>query len=62
MPTSVMPSHPAREVELSESCWLIIGPDRSGNLLGLIVLVTTVGGEVIIHALPLTDQHRRFLP
>jgi hypothetical protein len=33
--------------------WLVIGPDRSSNLLELIVLVSIEGNELIIHAMPL---------
>ena len=55
-------SHPVSEIELSEDRWLLIGPDRAANLLELIVLVTDGSDELAIHAMPLTDQHRRFLP
>jgi hypothetical protein len=41
--------------------WLVIGPDRSGNLLEVIVLVTAEGDEVIIHAMPLRAVYRRLL-
>ena len=32
---------------------LIGGPDRAGNLLDVIVLITSEGDELIIHAVPL---------
>ena len=41
--------------------WLVIGPDRAGNLLEVIVLVTTEGDELIIHAMPLRAIYRRLL-
>jgi hypothetical protein len=40
---------------------LLIGPDRAGNLLEVIVLITTNGDEVIIHAMPLRALYRRLL-
>ena len=41
--------------------WLVIGPDRSGNLLELVVLVTAEGDELIIHAMPLRAVYRKLL-
>ncbi len=41
--------------------WLVIGPDRSANLLELIVLVTREGDEVVVHAMPLRPVHRKLL-
>ena len=41
--------------------WLVIGPDRAANLLEIIVLVTTDGDEVIIHAMPLRFVYRKLL-
>jgi hypothetical protein len=41
--------------------WLVIGPDRSANLLEVIVLVTAEGDVVIIHAMPLRAVYRRLL-
>jgi hypothetical protein len=38
-----------------------IGPDRSANLLEVIVLVTAEGDEAIIHAMPLRAVYRRLL-
>lgn len=40
--------------------WLVIGPDRAGNLLEVVVLVTK-GDELIIHAMPLRAVYRRLL-
>ena len=41
--------------------WLVVGPDRSANLLEVIVLVTKEGTEIIIHAMPLRPLYRRLL-
>ena len=41
--------------------WLLIGPDRAANLLEVIVLVTTEGDELIIHAMPLRAVYRKLL-
>lgn len=41
--------------------WLVIGPDRSSNLLELIVLVSIEGNELIIHAMPLRPVFRKLL-
>jgi len=41
--------------------WLVIGPDRAANLLETIVLITTEGDELIIHAMPLRAAYRELL-
>ena len=41
--------------------WLVIGPDRAGNLLELVVLITSEGDELIIHAMPLRAVYRKLL-
>lgn len=41
--------------------WLVLGPDTAGNLLELVVLVSTEGDEIIIHAMPMRPKYRRFL-
>jgi len=41
--------------------WLVIGPDRAGNLLELVVLVNVEGTEMIIHAMPLRPTYRKLL-
>ena len=41
--------------------WLVIGPDRAANLLELVVLITTEGHELIIHAMPLRPVYRKLL-
>ena len=41
--------------------WLVLGPDRAGNLLEVVVLVNDEGDEIIIHAMPMRPQYRRLL-
>lgn len=41
--------------------WLVIGPDRSTNLLELVVLVTAEGDALIMHAMPLRAVYRKLL-
>ncbi len=41
--------------------YLILGPDRSANLLELIVL-DRPDGPVVIHAMPMRSKYRRLLP
>jgi hypothetical protein len=41
--------------------WLVIGPDRSGNLVEVVVLLTAEGDELIVHAMPMRPQYRRLL-
>ena len=41
--------------------WLAIGPDTAGNLLEVVVMITTEGTQVAIHAMPMRDQYRRLL-
>lgn len=41
--------------------WLVIGPDRSANLLEIVVLITGEGAELIIHAMPIRSVYRRLL-
>ena len=40
--------------------WLVLGPDRSGNLLEVVVLVTDTV-EIAIHAMPMRPKYRRLL-
>ena len=40
--------------------WLLIGPDRAGNLLELVVLVDQ-RGEIVIHAMALRPKYRKLL-
>jgi hypothetical protein len=41
--------------------WLLIGPDTAGNLLEVVVMITTEGTQIAIHAMPMRDQYRRLL-
>ncbi len=41
--------------------WFVIGPDRAGNLLEVVVLTTVEGVELAIHAMPMRAQFRRLL-
>jgi hypothetical protein len=41
--------------------YLVLGPDRSGNLLEL-VLMDRPQGPAVIHAMPMTEQYRKLLP
>ncbi|MGA2925461.1 MAG: hypothetical protein ABSG43_05610 [Solirubrobacteraceae bacterium] len=41
--------------------WLVIGPDRAGNLLEAVILTTVEGNRLAIHAMPMRDKFRRLL-
>ncbi len=41
---------------------LVLGPDRSGNMLEMIVLHFDDGREMVIHAMPMRAHYRRLLP
>jgi uncharacterized DUF497 family protein len=41
---------------------LVIGPDRAGNMLELIVLQLDDGRELVIHAMPLRRRYSHLLP
>jgi len=41
--------------------WLVIGPDRAGNLPEVVVLITAEQDELIIHAMPLRAVYRKLL-
>ena len=41
--------------------WLVIGPNRAGNFLELVVLTTAEGEQLVIHAMPLRPKYRRLL-
>jgi hypothetical protein len=41
--------------------WLVLGPDRSANLLEVVVLITSVGEQIAIHAMPMRDKYRELL-
>jgi hypothetical protein len=55
--------HSVREIDLAEGRWLVFGPDRAANIVELIVLINDEGDEwAVVHAMPITDQHLRFMP
>jgi uncharacterized DUF497 family protein len=41
--------------------WLVIGPDRAGNLLEVVVLSTAEDMQLAIHAMPMRSKYRRLL-
>ena len=41
--------------------WLLIGPDNAGNLLEVVIMITTEGNQLVIHAMPMRDQYRKLL-
>jgi uncharacterized DUF497 family protein len=41
--------------------WLVIGPDRAGNLLEVVVLTTVEDTQLAIHAMPMRAKFRRLL-
>jgi hypothetical protein len=42
--------------------WLVIGPDRAGNLLEVVVMMTAEGRQLAIHAMPMQAKFQRLLP
>jgi uncharacterized DUF497 family protein len=41
--------------------WLVIGPDRAGNLLEVVVLTTVEGNQIAIHAMAMRARFRKLL-
>jgi hypothetical protein len=41
--------------------WLVLGPDRAANMLELVVLTTTEGTQLAIHAMPMRPAYQRLL-
>ena len=41
--------------------WLVIGPDRAGNLLEVVVLTTVEDTQLAIHAMPMRAKFGRLL-
>jgi len=41
--------------------WLVIGPDQSGSLLEVIVMITAEGDQIAIRAMPMRLKYRRLL-
>jgi hypothetical protein len=42
-------------------CWLVIGPDRAGNLLEVVVLFTNEAVQLAIHAMRMRAKYRRLI-
>ena len=41
--------------------WLILGPDRAVNMLEVVVLTTSEGTQLAIHAMPMRPIYERLL-
>jgi hypothetical protein len=41
--------------------WLVLGPDRAINMLEVIVLITSEGTQLAIHAMPMRPIYERLL-
>ena len=41
--------------------WLVIGPDRAGNLLEVVVLISGEDFQLAIHAMAMRAKYRRLL-
>jgi hypothetical protein len=41
--------------------WLVLGPDRAGNLLEVVILTTVEGLQLVIHSMPMRTKYRRLL-
>jgi hypothetical protein len=41
--------------------WLVIGPDRAGNLLEVVVMTTVEDTQLAIHAMPMRAKFSRLL-
>jgi hypothetical protein len=41
--------------------WLVSGPDRAGNLLEIVVLISSDGDEFVIHAMSMRPKYRKLL-
>ena len=42
--------------------WLVLGPDRAGLMLELVLLVFDDGAEMVIHAMPMRQKYESILP
>ncbi|HEV7938992.1 MAG TPA: hypothetical protein VGP18_13340 [Solirubrobacteraceae bacterium] len=45
-----------------DGTWLYLGPSRSGALLEVVKAVRDDGSELVIHAMPIREKHKRLLP
>jgi hypothetical protein len=61
--TSSTPSHALAIEDAGEDHdrWLLIGPDRSGNFLEVVVMITVEDTHIVIHAMPMRDEYLRLL-
>lgn len=41
--------------------WLVVGPDRAGNLLEVVVMITIEDVQLAIHAMAMRSKYRRLL-
>jgi hypothetical protein len=41
--------------------WLLIGSDTAGNLLEVVIMITTEDTQLVIHAMPMRNQYRKLL-
>jgi hypothetical protein len=41
--------------------WLVLGPDRAANMLEVVVLTTSDGGQLVIHAMAMRPIYERLL-
>lgn len=46
----------------SQRRWLVLGPNRAGLMLELVVLVFDDGGEMVIHAMAMRSKYDELLP
>lgn len=42
--------------------WLVLGPDRAGNLLEVVVVITAEGTQLAIHAMAMRAMYQELLP
>jgi hypothetical protein len=45
-----------------DGTWLYLGPSRSGAMLEVVKAVRGDGSELLIHAMPIREKHKRLLP
>jgi hypothetical protein len=41
--------------------WLVLGPDRAGNPLEVVVVLTATDEQVVIHAMSMRPKYQRML-
>lgn len=49
------------EIDEDPARFMVLGPDRAGNLLELVVM-DRPNGPAVIHAMPMRAQYRHLLP